>query len=171
MASNLRRGIALPEAESAARQQFGDVAGVKTAMREVHMMNRKVVGAFALGVTLGVVCGVLSADRLSHAGPFSSQYKFYRVGQEGISSPAVLHEVKPKYTTEAMHAKITGTVIMECIVQPNGKCEGVHVTKPLDPGLDREAMNSLQEWLFQPGQHLGQAVPVLVTVDMSFTLR
>ena len=85
--------------------------------------------------------------------------------------PVLLREVKPKYTAEAMHAKIAGTVIMECIVQPNGTCEDVYVTKPLDPGLDREAINSLQAWRFQPGQHFGKPVPVLVTVDITFTLR
>jgi hypothetical protein len=32
-------------------------------------------------------------------------------------------------------------------------------------------MNSLQEWRLQPGQQLGKPAPVMVTVDMSFTLR
>src|SRR6186997_2273628 len=53
-ASNLQRGMTPAQADSAARHQFGEIARMKEGMREVRMMNRKVVGAFALGVTLGV---------------------------------------------------------------------------------------------------------------------
>jgi TonB family protein len=171
-ARNLQRGMDEDEASAAARRRFGDMAQAKKEMREVRMMNKKVVGAFALGFTLGVAAmGLRGRPTPAPANVFVRPPAFYRVGQEGITMPIVLREVKPKYTAEAMHAKIAGTVMMECIVQPNGTCENVHVTKPLDPGLDREAINSLQAWRFQPGQRLGNPVPVLVTVDMSFTLR
>jgi len=132
--------------------------------------NKRVLGACVVGlalVTLGFAGGFLW-----RSGPFSAQpHKFYRVGEEGITSPVVVHEVKPKYTAEALHSKVTGTVVMECIVQPNGECFGAHVTKPLDPGLDREALNSLQSWRFQPGERYGKPVPVVVTVDIGFSLR
>ena len=131
------------------------------------MMNRKVIGAFALGVTLGVAVATLPRAEIFHPNP----YEFYRVGQEGISSPVVLHEVKPTYTAEAMQAKIAGTVVLECVVMPNGACFPVRVIKPLDPGLDLEAVNALQAWRFQPGKRQGKPVPVLVTIEMAFTLR
>ena len=166
-ASNLQRGMTSAQADSAARHQFGEIARVKEDMREVRMMNRKVVGAFALGVTLGVAGAILPRAPLFHPSP----YKIYHVGEDGISSPAMVHEVKPKYTTEAMQAKITGTVVMECVVQPDGTCYPVRVIKPLDPGLDVEAVNALQAWRFEPGKLAGKPVPVLVTIEMSFTLR
>lgn len=172
MASNLRRGIESREAESAAHQQFGDVDRVKNEMREVHMMNRKVVGAFALGLTIGVVAaGVMWRARAAPVLAALQTPTFYRLGQEGVSSPVLLHELKPKYTAEAMHAKITGTVAMDCVVQTNGACEDVYVTKPLDPGLDRAAVNAVQAWRFHPGERLGKPVPVLVHVDIAYSLR
>jgi TonB family protein len=172
VARNLRCGMDEDEANASARRQFGDVVQAKSEMREARMMNRNVIGAFALGLTLGAVAmGLTGGPKPAPVAVAVPTPAFYRVGQEGITMPVVLHEVKAKYTAEAMHAKIAGTVIMECIVQPNGNCADVHVTKQLDPGLDREAINSLQAWRFQPGQRMGKPVPVLVTVDMSFTLR
>ncbi|HTL02702.1 MAG TPA: TonB family protein [Vicinamibacterales bacterium] len=171
IARNLRQGMDEGEATAAARRQFGDVIRTKREMREVRMMNRKVVGAFALGVTIGALGVALLWSRARPTAQPMQAQQFYRVGQEGVSMPKLLHEVKPKYTPEAMQAKVAGTVIMECIVQPTGVCEDVYVTKPLDPGLDREAVNSLHSWRFQPGERLGKPVPVLVTIQMSFTLR
>jgi TonB family protein len=180
-ASNIRRGMTQPEAESTAREQFGEIARVKHEMREVRMVSRRVVGAFALGAALvGLTVALITHSGLTMSvrpsapaspGALAEAPEFYRHGQDGIISPVVLREVKPKYTAEAMHAKVTGTVIIECIVQPNGGCEDVHVTTPLDPGLDRVAVNALQAWRFQPGLRMGKPVPVLVTVDMSFSLR
>jgi len=166
-ASNVRRGMTQPEAESTAREQFGEIRRVKHQMREVRMVNRKVIGAFALGVTVGVAAAVLPGAAIFHSNP----YKVYRVGQEGVISPVVLHEVKPKYTAEAMHAKITGVVGMECVVTSYGVCYAVRVTNLLDHGLDAEAVNALMDWRFQPGQRRGKPVPLAVAVAMSFTLR
>ena len=38
-------------------------------------------------------------------------------------------------------------------------------------GLDNEATNALKRWEFKPGLWMGVAVPVLITVDMRFTLK
>jgi TonB family protein len=61
--------------------------------------------------------------------------------------------------------------MMECVVQPSGTCSDVRVTKSLEPGLDREAISALQSWRFQPGQRLGKPVPVVVAIEIAFTLR
>ena len=96
----------------------------------------------------------------------------YRPGN-GVTTPVPLNEVKPQYTSDAMRAQIQGTVWVECVVQPNGVCTDVHVVRSLDPtfGLDREAVKAAQQWRFRPGTRLGQPVPVLVTIELSFTLR
>ena len=43
----------------------------------------------------------------------------YRLGN-GVTTPRVLREVKPQYTSDAMRAKVQGTVLLECVVQPDG---------------------------------------------------
>ena len=103
----------------------------------------------------------------------------------GITSPEVVHEVKPNYTGDAMRAKIQGTVDLEAVVMPDGTVQpaSLKITRSLDPtfGLDEEAKKAVRQWRFRPGVcnrqdgcsgiPRGQAVPVLVVVELTFTLR
>ena len=96
----------------------------------------------------------------------------YRPGS-GIVSPKLLQEVKPQYTADAMRAKIQGTVWVEAIVMPDGSVGNVQITRSLDPtfGLDQEAVKAVRRWRFVPGTRQGQPVPVLVEIELTFTLR
>lgn len=96
----------------------------------------------------------------------------YRPGS-GIQNPKPIREVKPSYTAEAMRAKVQGTAIVECVVLPDGTVGDVQIVKSLDPsfGLDREAVKAAKQWRFIPGMRNGQPVPVLVTIELMFTLR
>jgi protein TonB len=96
----------------------------------------------------------------------------YRPGS-GVEIPRVLHEVKPQYTADAMRAKVQGVVELEAVVLPDGSVGDVQVTRSLDRtfGLDNEAIKAVKQWRFAPGTRLGQPVPVLVSVELTFTLR
>ena len=96
----------------------------------------------------------------------------YREGN-GVTSPVVIKEVKPNYTGEAMRARIQGLVTMEAVVMPDGSVGDIRVTRSLDQqfGLDKEAIKTVKQWRFRPGLRLGQPVPVLIVIEMSFTLR
>jgi protein TonB len=97
---------------------------------------------------------------------------YYRPGN-GVISPRLLQEVKPGYTGEAMRAKIQGVVLMEAVVMPDGSIGPVTITRSLDPtfGLDQEAIRTVRKWRFAPGTRFGKPVPVLVEIEMTFTLR
>ena len=96
----------------------------------------------------------------------------YRPGA-GITLPVVLREVKPAYTADAMRAKVQGSVWLECIVMPDGSVGEVKVTRSLDPifGLDQEAIKAAKMWRFRPGMRQGEPVPVIITIELTFTLR
>jgi protein TonB len=96
----------------------------------------------------------------------------YRPGS-GIVNPRLVREVKPQYTADAMRAKIQGTVLLECVVLPDGSVGKVDVVKSLDPtfGLDAEAIKAAKAWRFVPGTRFGEPVAVLVTIELTFTLR
>ena len=87
--------------------------------------------------------------------------------------PRLIKEVKPNYTAAAMRARIQGGVILEVIVEKDGRVGDVRVKQSLDReyGLDDEAVKALKRWRFAPGMRNGAAVPVLVEVEMTFTLR
>ena len=87
--------------------------------------------------------------------------------------PSVVREVKPAYTADAMRAKVQGSVWLECIVMPDGTVGDVKVTRSLDPifGLDQEAIKAAKQWRFRPGMRQGEPVPVIITIELTFTLR
>jgi periplasmic protein TonB len=96
----------------------------------------------------------------------------YRPGN-GVLLPKLLRDVKPQYTADAMRAKVQGTVIVECVVLPDGSVGKVEIIKSLDSafGLDQEAIKAAKQWKFIPGTRFGEPVAVLVTIELTFTLR
>jgi TonB family protein len=96
----------------------------------------------------------------------------YRPGS-GINLPRVLKEVKPQYTADAMRAKVQGVVWLECIVQTDGSVGDVRIIRSLDPvfGLDQEAIKAARQWRFVPGTKQGEPVPVIISIELTFSLR
>jgi len=96
----------------------------------------------------------------------------YRQGT-GVAGPRAVYVAKPRYTSDAMRARLQGSVLVECVVQLSGICTNARVLRSLDPvfGLDQEAIKAAQEWRFLPGTRLGQPVPVIVTIELDFVLR
>src|SRR5262245_59878425 len=66
----------------------------------------------------------------------------------GVTLPRVLREVKPQYTSDAMRAKIQGSVLLQCTVRPDGSVTDIQVIRSLDPtfGLDQEAIKAARQW-------------------------
>ena len=91
----------------------------------------------------------------------------------GIESPKLLGSLKPNYTADAMRAKIQGTVELEAVVLVDGTVGDVIVTRSLDKkhGLDRSAIAALKQSRFTPAIKDGTVIPVVVTVEMSFSIR
>jgi TonB family protein len=96
----------------------------------------------------------------------------YRPGN-GVELPQLIRQVKPSYTSEAMRAKVQGVVLLECVVQTDGSVGSCSVQRSLDQafGLDQEAIKAARQWRFRPGTRQGEPVPVLVTIELTFTLR
>src|SRR5262245_20528827 len=96
----------------------------------------------------------------------------YEVGN-GVSTPTLVREVKPKYTQQALSARIQGTVVVTAVVLPDGTVGDVSVIRSLDTlyGLDAEAVSAAKQWLFNPGMKDGVAVAVRVTIEFTFTLK
>jgi TonB family protein len=96
----------------------------------------------------------------------------YRPGN-GVTTPRLLQQVKPAYTSDAMRAKVQGTVLLQCTVLPDGSVTDIRVVRSLDPvfGLDDEAVKAARQWRFAPGTRMGEPVKVEITIELSFSLR
>ena len=97
---------------------------------------------------------------------------YYEPGN-GVSNPTLIRKEDPKYTSEAMRAKITGEVYLDAVVQKNGTVRVLGIAKSLDKtfGLDQAAIEASKKWLFSPGMKDGKAVDVHVTLIMEFRLH
>lgn len=91
----------------------------------------------------------------------------------GVTSPVVIYDPKPKYTADAMRAKVQGTVVMSAVVMPDGSVTDIRITRSLDQsfGLDDEAKKTAAQWRFRPGMRQGQPVAVRILIELDFNLR
>ena len=97
----------------------------------------------ALLLSLGVGAAAVAAQDATPAGPP------YRVG-DGVSRPEIISATHPVYTELARRARVTGTVIVEAIINEQGDIENVRVLKGQPMGLDQAAVEAVKTWMFKP---------------------
>ena len=106
------------------------------------------------------------------AGPTPPQWTAdgaLRVGG-GVKPPTRIHDVKPVYPQEARDAGIQGVVIIEARIEPDGSVSNTRVLRSVQ-GLDQAALDAVSQWRFVPTLLNSQAVPVIMTVTVNFTLQ
>jgi TonB family protein len=96
----------------------------------------------------------------------------YQAGA-GVTLPVLLHAVKPNYTPDALQLKISGSVQVQGVVGTDGKFRDTRVIRSLDTvyGLDNEALEAAAQYQFEPGTRDGQPVPVMVSIELTFTAK
>lgn len=94
----------------------------------------------------------------------------YKVGGD-VAAPHVISKVDPQYTEEARHDKIAGTVLLTMVIGTDGMAHDISVLRSLNPGLDRNAAEAVEQWHFAPGTLKGEPVPVQATVEINFRLQ
>jgi protein TonB len=96
-----------------------------------------------------------------------------RVGNGGASEPVLVYSVQPRYTEQAMRARLQGVVELDALVLPDGRVSDIRVARSLDRafGLDDRAVEAVKQWRFVPGRVAGVAVAVPIRVELTFTLR
>lgn len=92
-----------------------------------------------------------------------------RVGGD-VKPPERLSYRPPVYPHIAVAARVEGTVILEATIDANGVVQNVTVLRSV-PMLDRAAVEAVQQWRYTPTRLNGQAVPVIMTVTVTFSLR
>jgi len=92
-----------------------------------------------------------------------------RVGGN-IRQPAKIRDVRPVYPADARDAGVMGVVIIEAVIGPNGKVTDGRVLRSI-PGLDAAALEAVLQWEFTPTLLNGEAVSVIMTVTVNFTLQ
>lgn len=88
----------------------------------------------------------------------------------GMKAPVKIADVAPVYPGLARSAHKEGVVILEAVLDVQGRVESVRVLRSI-PLLDQAAVDAVRQWRFTPALLNGEAVPVVMTVTVNFELR
>jgi periplasmic protein TonB len=88
----------------------------------------------------------------------------------GMKAPVKIADAAPVYPTIAKNARVQGVVILEAVLDARGRVESVRVLRSI-PLLDQAAVEAVQQWRFTPALLNSEAVPVVMTVTVNFTLQ
>ncbi len=84
--------------------------------------------------------------------------------------PEVITKVPPVYPDLAREAGVDGTVLLQALVDKEGRVRDVKVAKSI-PMLDNAAVSAVKQWIFKPALSNNKPVAVWVAVPVRFTLR
>lgn len=164
---------------ASAGEEF-DVVLPASVAKELSLRPQTMPGAKAcftgrIGLAAGIPkLNVSSADKVellsTNATPGFGADAVISCGSD-VTMPRVIFEKKPQYTREAMRARAQGTVEVQAVVSREGTVSDARVLKSLHPDLDEQALLAVKQWRFDPGTKDGKPVPVLVHIDLTFTLR
>jgi protein TonB len=133
-----------------------------------------VAGGIEGGVPGGVVGGVVGGLVASNVPPPVPpppppvERGPVRVGGD-VKVPALLERVEPKYPPMAVSAKVQGVVVLEAVVDREGRVEDVRVLRSI-PLLDGAAIAAVRQWRYTPLLLNGQPQRFVLTVTLSFSL-
>ena len=92
-----------------------------------------------------------------------------RVGGH-IQAPRKIRHVDPAYPELARTAGVSGIVILECVIDREGRVQSVQVLSG-HPLLKAAAVHAVGQWAYTPTRLNGVPVAVVMTVTVRFTTR
>ena len=87
-----------------------------------------------------------------------------------IREPRKIKDVRPKYPEAARQRRSQGSVILECVISPEGEVTDLKVLYRTDPILGAAAVEAVRQWRYTPTLLFGQPVPVIMTITVNFRL-
>jgi protein TonB len=88
-----------------------------------------------------------------------------------MSRPVPLRPILPRYTEPARRAGMQGTVIVEAIIDEKGNATNVRILRGLPMGLDRAAVEAIQQTQFKPAMIGSRPVKVYFTLTVNFAIQ
>jgi len=116
----------------------------------------------------GIAIFVLSASVALGLAQDSPPAKRIRVGG-GVQQNMVVSRVAPVYPPLAKQARIQGVVRLEAHIGRDGKVMNLTVISG-HPLLVQAALDAVRQWVYKPTLLYGEAVEVITTIDVNFTL-
>lgn len=88
-----------------------------------------------------------------------------------VVAPTKTYSPRPNYTEEARRARVQGVVILQAVVDTLGHVGYVKVLKGLPEGLTESAVQTVEQWRYEPATLNGELVPVRMNITINFSLQ
>jgi TonB family protein len=86
------------------------------------------------------------------------------------TQPALVQGDTPQYSEEARSMGIQGTVLVEALIDQNGRVIAAEVIHSVHPSLDSATLQAVQGWTFTPATVEGRPVMKVVQIPVTFQL-
>ena len=116
---------------------------------------------------LGVFCALFFLGLIPCA---QAQDRVVVAGQDGVAAPKRTKTVNPAYPQEALAQGVRGIVILEILIDPQGKVASAEVIRSIAL-LDEAALLAVRKWEYEVTKVGGQPVSVKLTVPITFALK
>jgi len=122
--------------------------------------------------------GDLTAD-LAPLDPFSSRNRLedstppagvFVAGTNGVTQPSCRYCPSPSYSPAARSAKFQGSLTLTVVVTAEGRASSAVPLRGAPFGLNEAAISAIQWWTFNPAMKDGQAVAVMVPIEIKLHL-
>jgi protein TonB len=87
-----------------------------------------------------------------------------------MEAPVRLEAPLPAYTEPARRARREGDVVLEAVIDLEGRVREARVLQSLGFGLDEAALLALADWRFEPARKAGRPIPVIYRLVVRFRL-
>ena len=87
-----------------------------------------------------------------------------------MAAPVKVVDAAPVYPAIARTARVEGVVILEAVLDVEGRVDSVRVLRSIAL-LDQSAVDAVKRWRFTPALLNGQPVSVVMTVTVNFRLQ
>ncbi|HEX2254250.1 MAG TPA: energy transducer TonB [Thermoanaerobaculia bacterium] len=88
-----------------------------------------------------------------------------------VARPRALHAPPPAYTEAARRTRVQGVVLLEVLLDRDGRVADVQVRRSLAMGLTESAVQTVRRWRYEPATIAGRAVPARMMVTVRFELH
>ncbi len=90
---------------------------------------------------------------------------------DDMKPPIAIHKVGPAYPEESRKARITGAVVLQTIIDVEGRITDTKVLKSPAADLAEAAVEAIRTWRFEPARLNGEPVAVYYNLTVNFRLK
>ena len=141
-----------------------ETTGIETVIQGVPSLHQGEVTGYIIGE-------ILKLKNPGVSGPPPPPTRRTPIKVSGvIQAGKLIHKVEPVYPPLAIQARVSGTVILEAMIDEEGNVTDLKILEG-HPLLRDAAYNAVKQWKYLPTMIGGEPVPVVATVTLIFRFR